>query len=280
MQAPGAATRCRNAYAPILVEARPNACWSLDFVHDKFACRRRFRVLNIVDDVTRECLAAILDTSISGRRVARELTDQFSRRSKPDMMVSDHGIEFTSNAILAWFKDHRVERHYIAPGKPMQNGYTKSFNTRMRDEQLNESLFFGIDHARCTIAVWRQDFSTARLHSSFDYQTPTAFAGTLTQPAPTLRSIRASRFHRLLSSPLRHARNSRGSNRHWMTIHWRVTCPTTSDGAIDIAGLKPRCERTGCRGIHIGWQCVKFILTCGRGRSVSFPAMHLAQAHL
>lgn len=86
--------------APILVEARPNARWSLDFVHDQFACGRRFRVLNIVDDVTRECLAAIPDTSISGRRVARELTDLISRRGKPGMIVSDHGTEFTSNAIL------------------------------------------------------------------------------------------------------------------------------------------------------------------------------------
>jgi transposase InsO family protein len=165
--------------APILVEARPNARWSLDFVHDQFACGRRFRVLNIVDDVTRECLAAIPDTSISGRRVARELTDLIARRGKPGMIVSDHGTEFTSNAILAWSKDHRVEWHYIAPGKPMQNGYVESFNGRMRDELLNESLFFGLDHARSAIAEWRQDFNTARPHSSLGYQTPAAFAGTL-----------------------------------------------------------------------------------------------------
>jgi transposase InsO family protein len=166
--------------APILVEARPNARWSLDFVHDQFACGRRFRVLNIVDDVTRECLAAIPDTSISGRRVARELTDLISRRGKPGMIVSDNGTEFTSNAILGWAKDHRVEWHYIAPGKPMQNGYIESFNGRMRDELLNESPFFGLDHARSAIAEWRRDFNTARPHSSLGYQTPAAFAGTLT----------------------------------------------------------------------------------------------------
>lgn len=102
--------------APILVEARPNARWSLDFVHDQFACGRRFRVLNIVDDVTRECLAAIPDTSISGRRVARELTDIIARRGKPGLIVSDNGTEFTANAILAWCKDHEIEWHYIAPG--------------------------------------------------------------------------------------------------------------------------------------------------------------------
>ena len=95
--------------APILVEARANARWSLDFVHDQFACGRRFRVLNFVDDVTRECLAAIPDTSISSRRVARELTELIGRRDKPDIIVSDHRTEFTSNAILAWSKDRRVE---------------------------------------------------------------------------------------------------------------------------------------------------------------------------
>jgi putative transposase len=162
--------------APILIEARANARWSLDFVHDQFACGRRFRVLNIVDDVTRECLAAIPDTSISGRRVARELTDLIVLRGKPDMIVSDHGTEFTSNAILAWSKDHRVEWHYIAPGKPMQDGYVESFNGRMRDELLNESLFFGLDHARQLISAWVADYNTARPHSSLGYQTPTAFA--------------------------------------------------------------------------------------------------------
>ncbi|MFT7757722.1 UNVERIFIED_CONTAM: DDE-type integrase/transposase/recombinase, partial [Salmonella enterica subsp. enterica serovar Enteritidis] len=97
--------------APILVEAKANARWSLDFVHDQFACGKRFRILNVVDDVTRECLAAIPDTSISGRRVARELTTLVERRGKPGMIVSDNGTELTSNAILAWSKDHKVEWH-------------------------------------------------------------------------------------------------------------------------------------------------------------------------
>ncbi|ESW70558.1 hypothetical protein X773_28185 [Mesorhizobium sp. LSJC285A00] len=92
----------------------------MGFVHDQFACGRRFRVLNIVDDVTRECLAAIPNTSISGPRVARELTGLIAHRGKPRMIVSDHGSEFTSNAILARSKDHGIEWHYIAPGKPMQ----------------------------------------------------------------------------------------------------------------------------------------------------------------
>ncbi|MGV4794766.1 IS3 family transposase [Rhizobium sp. F40D2] len=165
--------------APILVEAKANSRWSLDFVHDQFACGRRFRMLNIVDDVTRECLAAIPDTSISGRRVARELTTLIERRGKPGMIVSDNGTEFTSNAILAWSKDHKVEWHYIAPGKPMQNGYVESFNGRMRDELLNESLFFGLDHARSAIAEWAEDYNNFRPHSSLGYQTPADYAGSI-----------------------------------------------------------------------------------------------------
>ncbi|QNQ41347.1 IS3 family transposase [Brucella intermedia] len=165
--------------APILVEAKANARWSLDFVHDQFACGRRFRILNIVDDVTRECLAAIPDTTITGRRVARELTTLIERRGKPGMIVSDNGTELTSNAILAWSKDHKVEWHYIAPGKPMQNGYVESFNGRMRDELLNESLFFGLDHARSAIAQWADDYNNFRPHSSLGYQTPAVYAGSI-----------------------------------------------------------------------------------------------------
>ncbi len=145
--------------APILVEAVANARWSMDFVHDQFACGRRFRILNVVDDVTRECLAAIPDTSISGRRVARELTALIERRGKPGMVVSDNGTEFTSNAMLAFAKDNEIAWHFIAPGKPMQNGFCESFNGRMRDELLNESLFLGLDHAREKIAAWIDDYN-------------------------------------------------------------------------------------------------------------------------
>jgi transposase InsO family protein len=170
--------------APILVEARPNARWSLDFVHDQFACGRRFRVLNIVEDVTRECLAAIPDTSISGRRVARELTDLIAERGKPDMIVSDHGTEFTSNAILAWSKDHRVEWHYIAPGKPMQNGYVESFNGRMRDELWNESLFRPRPRPK----------RHRRMEGGFQHR-ETPFLARLPDPGGLRRGYRCNRLH-------------------------------------------------------------------------------------
>src|SRR6202795_2693802 len=144
--------------APPPVLALPNQRWSLDFVHDQFANGRRFRVLNIVDDVTRECLAAIPDTSISGRRVVRELTALIERRGRPGMIVSDNGTEFTSNTMFAWAQDNRVVWHFIAPGKPMQNGFCESFNGRMRDELLNESLFLDLHHARSRIANWIDDY--------------------------------------------------------------------------------------------------------------------------
>lgn len=165
--------------APILVIAKPNARWSLDFVHDQMTDGRRFRILNIVDDVTRECLAAVPDTSISGRRVARELTRLIAIRGRPGMIVSDNGTEFTSNAILRWSQDYLIDWHYIAPGKPTQNAYVESFNGRMRDELLNESLFISLAHARAVIGNWVDDYNTARPHSSLGYQTPAAHAANL-----------------------------------------------------------------------------------------------------
>jgi putative transposase len=171
--------------APILIEARKNARWSVDFVHDQMANGRRFRVFNVVDDVTRECLAAIADTSISGVRVARELTALIARHGRPGMIVSDNGTEFTSNAVLTWAGAFAIDWHYIAPGKPMQNAYVESFNGRMRDELLNESLFFGLAHARDEIAAWVTDFNTQRPHSALAYLTPTVFAATLTPHTTT-----------------------------------------------------------------------------------------------
>lgn len=105
--------------APLVTEALANARWSVDFVQDQFANGRSFRILTVIDDGTKESLAAVVDTSISGRRVARELTALIERRGKPG--VSDNGTEFTSIAILEWAAKIQVKWHYIAPGKPMQN---------------------------------------------------------------------------------------------------------------------------------------------------------------
>ena len=153
----------------------PNQRWSLDFVTDSLAWGRRFRVLCIIDDFSRECLGAIVDTSISGHRVARELDRIAELRGYPCMVVSDNGTELTSHAILAWQQDRKVEWHYIAPGKPMQNGLVESFNGRLRDECLNEHLFSSLRHARLLIAAWRDDYNQQRPHTSLDGLTPREF---------------------------------------------------------------------------------------------------------
>jgi putative transposase len=133
---------------------RPNACWSLDFVHDQMTDGRRFRILGVVDECTRECLALVADTSISGQRVARELSRIIAWRGKPEAILSDNGTELTSNAILAWADDRRVARRYIQPGKPSQNAFAESFNARLRDELLNETLFRSLPHARLMLEAF------------------------------------------------------------------------------------------------------------------------------
>src|SRR3546814_679571 len=124
--------------APAPVLALPNQRWSRDFVHDQLISGRRFRVLNIVDDVTRECLRAVPDTSISGRRVVRELNELIAERGKPAVIVSDNGTEFTSNTVLAWCGEISMAWHYIEIGNTMQNGYCESFNGSMRNILRND----------------------------------------------------------------------------------------------------------------------------------------------
>ena len=135
--------------------------------------------------MTRECLAAIPDTSISGQRVARELGSLIERRGNPGMIVSDNGTELTSNAISAFAATRGIEWHYIAPGKPMQNGFVESFNGRMRDELLNETMFRSMPHARDVVRAWATDYNEERPHSALGYQTPNAFAGRLSTATGT-----------------------------------------------------------------------------------------------
>ncbi|KPH04244.1 integrase, partial [Rhizobium acidisoli] len=140
---------------------------------------RRLRILTVVDDCTRECLALVADTSLSGLRVARELDRIIEERGKPRMIVSDNGSEFTSNAILQWADRTKVDWHYIAPGKPIQNAFIESFNGRLRDEFLNETLFSSLAHARSALSNWRSDYNDQRPHSGLGWLTPAEFAQTL-----------------------------------------------------------------------------------------------------
>ena len=148
--------RALGTRAPMTIPQGPNQRWSLDFLSDAFTDGRRFRIFAVVDDFTRECLALVPDTSLSGVRVARELDSIAFRRGQPLSIVSDNGTELTSMAILRWTLETRVEWHYIAPGKPTQNAFIESFNGRLRDELLNETLFTTLAQARVVLAEWRE----------------------------------------------------------------------------------------------------------------------------
>jgi putative transposase len=188
----GGRKRAIGVRAPMALPERPNASWSLDFVHDQMTDGRRFRILAVVDDCTRECLALVADTSISGVRVARELDRIVARRGKPQAITSDNGTELTSNAILAWADERGVAWRYIQPGKPMQNAFIESFNGRLRDELLNETLFRSLPQARSVIEDWRHDYNDQRPHSRLGWRTPTAFAAAWAAEALERRRSAAS----------------------------------------------------------------------------------------
>ena len=175
----GGRKRALGTRAPMAIPQDRNLRWSIDFVADTLVSGRRLRILTLVDDFTRECLGLVVDTSLTGLRVARELDRIAQLRGYPCMIVSDNGTELTSNAILGWQQDHAVEWHYIAPGKPMQNGFVESFNGRLRDECLNEHLFTNLREAQRIIEEWRTDYNTNRPHSSLNGLTPTEFAACL-----------------------------------------------------------------------------------------------------
>lgn len=172
----GGRNRALGTRRPIFVPDRANIRWSLDFVSDAFTDGRRFRVLAVIDDYTRECLALIADTSLSGVRVVRELDTVIAWRGRPDTIVSDNGTEFTSMAILRWCQQTGVQWHYIAPGKPMQNAFVESFNGSFRDECLNDTLFSTLVEARRAIRSWKEDYNRQRPHSALGNITPAEFA--------------------------------------------------------------------------------------------------------
>jgi putative transposase len=172
----GGRKRAVGTRSPMALPQSPNQRWSLDFVSDALGNGRRFRVLAVVDDFSRECLGLVVDTSLSGLRVGRELDRIAELRGYPLMVVSDNGTELTSHAMLRWQEERAVLWHYIAPGKPQQNGFVESFNGRFRDECLNEHLFSSLASARRIIERWRIDYNTERPHTSLDGLTPTAFA--------------------------------------------------------------------------------------------------------
>jgi putative transposase len=176
--------RALGTRAPMMLPSTINQQWSLDFVSDTLGDGRRFRILCMVDDFSRECLATVVDTSLSGVRVVRELERLTTERAVPQEMISDNGTELTSGAVLRWATG-RLAWHYIEPGKPVQNAFIESFNSRLRDECLNEHVFLSLTEARQIIEAWRYDYNHCRPHGSLGALTPNEFAvlkGQKTQP--------------------------------------------------------------------------------------------------
>ena len=168
--------RALGTRAPLAIPALPNQLWALDFVSDQLAYGRRFRILAVYDVCTRESLLAVADFSIGGMRVARELDRLIAWRGKPVRIVSDNGTELTSNAMIQWHCERKIDWHYIDPGKPVQNAFIESFNGRLRDEFLNEVLFTSLEHARAALEEWSRDYNTVRPHSRIGWLTPAVHA--------------------------------------------------------------------------------------------------------
>ena len=133
-------------------------------------------MLLVVDHYTRQCLLLVVDTSISGARVARELESLIEKYDKPLAILSDNGSEFTSHAIRCWSALHGIRWHYISPGKPQENGYIESLNGRLRDECLNMHVLGNLSEAREILEAWRNYYNCQRPHSSLSYHTPSQWA--------------------------------------------------------------------------------------------------------
>ena len=159
---------------PMAVPNAVNERWSMDFVSDQLANGRRFRVLKIVDDYSRECILQVVDTSISGQRLAREL-DRLTRQL-PKTIVVDNGPEFTCKAMFFCAKRVGVKLHFIQPGKPTQNAFVESFNGKFREYCLNLHWFASLAGARSTIDNWRSHYNNARPHRSLGRKPPAVFA--------------------------------------------------------------------------------------------------------
>jgi putative transposase len=151
---------------------RANHVWSYDFVEGRTHDGRKFRMLNVIDEFTRECLAMRIDRKLKSTEVIDVLTDLFILRGAPGHIRSDNGPEFIAKAVREWIAAVGAQAAFIEPGSPWENGYCESFNSKLRDELLNGEIFYSLAEARVVIEGWRQHYNTVRPHSSLGYKPP------------------------------------------------------------------------------------------------------------
>ena len=178
---------------------RKDHVWSYDFLTDRTEDGRQFKILGVIDEYTRECLALEAGRSFKADEVVDVLRYLFAVRGRPEHLRSDNGPEFVADKVQRWLKQAAVETLYTSKGSPWENGYVESFNGRLRDELLNRELFLSLAEARWVLDQWQLDFNHRRPHSSLDYQTPAAYAAGLAA------SVRATPS---LQQPGRHILNS------------------------------------------------------------------------
>jgi putative transposase len=160
---------------PLEQATRPNQILAMDFMHETTVHGQRFRVWNVIDTFTKECLAAIVDRSLPSSRVCLELDWLCELHGSPEKIICDNGPEFASLNLDRWAYRKQVKISFIQPGKPSQNGFVESFNGKMRDECLSLHWFGSVQEARETIEAWRIEYNTKRPHSSLGNLTPEAF---------------------------------------------------------------------------------------------------------
>lgn len=158
--------------APLAVPARPNEMWSADFMSDALWSGRRFRTFNVIDDFNREALRIEVDTSLTAHRIVRALDELIEIRGKPAKLRLDNGPELISEVLEKWANRHGVERVFIQPGKPMQNGYVERFNRTYREEVLNCYVFETLAEVRRMTEDWRQRYNEVRTHESLGNLSP------------------------------------------------------------------------------------------------------------
>ena len=169
--------------------AHPNHVWSYDFVEDRTHDGRKYRMLNVLDEFTRECLAIRVARKLNSVEVKEVLKDQFIQRGVPGHVRSDNGPEFVAKAVRAWIAAVGAKAAYIEPGSPWENGFVESFNARLRDELLDGEIFYGLREAQVVIESWRRHDNTVRPHSSRGYRPPAPEVVLWPAPPATIRTV-------------------------------------------------------------------------------------------